>query len=463
MVHHSLAKQLAALSAWLNVDRWPGSLRRPLPSSLKPSSLVGLERCPFLGPAHASGIADGRSAGQGRPLGRERAHAQSRADRPRRSSMASMGSTHPLPGVSTAAPFRHDPGRGLVHSPPKFLISILSSKIQMPQAIEIAHFRPNHRNRCGAYRNRCGQLSQPIWGPIATNLGGPKKFIITATVDTGCGYVHRCGVSLTIAQKNTLDGFVKPGELVNIREGAGLSLHDGRVFNLLIEHAWPEIGEDKQHSIPIAKLRGTRHKGRRIVSDSVTALMSTIVAVPTTLNGEPAVFKTQLLGPTTQVIDEDSPSAVLLYEFPKGLREIMQQSNYWGRIKAHVMFAFTSKFALALYEAVCLRANLRVNEQTFSVEDFRALLGVEPGKMPLFNNLKQKALDPALLEVNGLSDFNVEIYPIRQGGMVRGKLIGFRLWWEKKEPEDWNATLDELMRHRTGRRARIRGTVERVA
>ena len=266
---------------------------------------------------------------------------------------------------------------------------------------------------------------------------------------------------MTVAQKNNLDGFVKPGELVNIREGAGLSLHDGRVFNALIQHAWNEIGEDKQHSIPMARLRG-RHKGAERVADSVRALMTTLVEVPTTINGEPAILATQLLGSTTRTVDEDSPNAVLLYKFSDDLRKIILQSNYWGRIKAHVMFAFTSKYALALYEALCLRANLRVNEQSFSVEDFRALLHVEPGKLERFPDLIRQAVRIAVTEVNGLSDFNVEVYPIRQGGIVRGKLTGFTLWWEKKEPAEWKAALDEQMRPKVGRKARLAGTVEHL-
>jgi hypothetical protein len=281
-------------------------------------------------------------------------------------------------------------------------------------------------------------------------------------VDVPCGLRSREGVSLAIAQKKSVDGFVKPGELVNIRDGADLSLHDRRVFNLLIENAWSEIGEEKQHRIALSKLRGTRHKGGQIVAESVTALMSTVVAVPTIVDGMPSVFKTQLLGETTQVIDEDSPNAFLLYEFPKGLRRIIQESRYWGRIKAYVMFAFTSKYPLALYEAVCLRANLRVCEQSFSVDDMRALLGVEKGKLVEYRSLKQWALDPAVAEVNGLSDFNVEITPIREGGMQRGKVTGFRLWWEKKTPEEWRAVMDELNRPKVGRRARIRGKVEAV-
>lgn len=302
-----------------------------------------------------------------------------------------------------------------------------------------------------------------MWGGIIRDVGRSGRVIIRLGVDTSNLILEPSGVSLTITQKPNLNGFIKPGELVNIREGAGLSLHDRRVFNILIENAWTEIGEDKQHSISLSKLRGTRHKGALIVKESVRALMTTLVEVPTMLDGEEAIFATQLLGPTTRTIDEDSPNAVLLYKFPVELRKIIQDSKYWARIKSHVMFSFSSKYALALYEALCLRINLRVQEQTFSVDDFRALLGIEPGKLVEPFNLKKWALDIAVTEVNALSDFNVEIHPIREGGMQRGKLTGFRLWWERKEPEDWQDALDEIMRPKVGRKARIKGTVERVA
>jgi hypothetical protein len=262
-------------------------------------------------------------------------------------------------------------------------------------------------------------------------------------------------------QKSNLNGFVKPGELVDMRAGADLSLHDRRIFNLLIEHAWSEIAEDKAHRIAIAKLRGP-HKGGERVADSVSALMKTLVEVPTTLEGKVALFKTHLLGDTTQVVDESSPDALLVYKFPEGLRKIIQNSGYWGRIKAHVMFSFSSKYALTLYEALCLRGNLHTHEQVFSVEEFRSLLGVQPGQHKLFKNLKLRVLNLAVTEVNGLSDFTVEIDPIREGGMVRGKLTGFRLIWDKKSADEWKSVMDELLRHRAGRSARLRGAVEAV-
>ena len=267
-------------------------------------------------------------------------------------------------------------------------------------------------------------------------------------------------MSFSIAQKNNLEGFVKPGELVDMRSGTDLSLQDRRVFNLLIENAWSEISENKKHSIAIAKLRGPYHKGGERVADSVSTLMTTLVEIRAILNGEAAIYKTQLLGPTTQVIDENSPRAMLVYSFPEDLRSIIKDSRYWGRIKAWVMFSFTSKYALALYEAICLRSNLRVSEQEFSVDELRALLGVEPGKLELFKNLKKWAIDPAVTEVCGLSDFNVEIHVSREGGMQRGKVTGYRLWWEKKSPDEWSTVLDELGWHKSKRTARLHSLAE---
>jgi Initiator Rep protein, WH2 len=78
------------------------------------------------------------------------------------------------------------------------------------------------------------------------------------------------------------------------------------------------------------------------------------------------------------------------------------------------------------------------------------------------NNLKQRAIDPAVREINGLSDFWVEIQPIRQGGRVRGTVIGYRLHWRRKSNEEWRAVLDELARPKVGRRERLAGAVDVV-
>ena len=268
-------------------------------------------------------------------------------------------------------------------------------------------------------------------------------------------------MSRAIAQKTSRDGFVKPGELIEVRQSTELSLHDRRVFNLLIENAWSEIGADRLHRIELWRLRGPRHESGDRVAESVRQLMTTVVAVPVKdPAGAPAMMETTLLSEVTRTIDESSDKGVLIYGFSKALREIICNSGYWGRIKAVVMFAFSSKYSLALYEALCLRANLQVNEQEISLEDFREMLGIEDGVLDRPPDLLRRTVTPSVEEINGLSDFNIEIELIRQGGALRGKLIGFRLRWQKKEREEWRAVLDELMRPRVGRKARIKGKVE---
>jgi plasmid replication initiation protein len=127
------------------------------------------------------------------------------------------------------------------------------------------------------------------------------------------------------------------------------------------------------------------------------------------------------------------------------------------------MFAFSTKYALALYEALCLRRNLTRTEEVLSVDEFREVLSVPPDKLKGFPQFKQSALNPAIEEINALSDFNVEVEPSRQGGQQRGVLIGFRLRWEMKDPEEWDKVMAELLRSKVGRKARVRGTREIAA
>lgn len=268
----------------------------------------------------------------------------------------------------------------------------------------------------------------------------------------------------TIAQRSNLDGFPKAGEMIEIRQSSGLTLHDRRVLNLLIQHAGPDIAGDVQHVIPMRELRTPNHKGGEMVRDSIIKLMTTLVEVPTTdSKGNRATLRTALLASTTTTDDEDKPDGEVVYRFSNEMRHILQRSAYWGRIKPYVMFAFTSKYALALYENLCLRRNLQKTEQYFDLNTFREMLGIAPRTLKEGFNLLRWAVQPTVEEINALSDFNVQIDPVRQGGKQRGKLLGFQVIWEPKEPHEWRAVLEELGRSKIGRKARIRGEVEQMA
>jgi Initiator Rep protein, WH2 len=142
------------------------------------------------------------------------------------------------------------------------------------------------------------------------------------------------------------------------------------------------------------------------------------------------------------------------------VRGIIRESSQYARLQKQVMFAFSSKYALALYEMVQKRGNLKFKtSEEFPVDRFRALLGVEEGKLQAFKSFKQRAIDPAVLEVNGLGEFGCRVEPIYSGR----KVTSVRLSWWSKNLDERKVTLNELRFSRVGRRARLQGKVESLS
>ena len=246
---------------------------------------------------------------------------------------------------------------------------------------------------------------------------------------------------------------IKPGELVDIVEISPLNLIELRVYNQLIANAWSRIIEPVVHKIRKADLKGTHESNDRL-KESIRTLMRSIAEVKVIKDGEPATMEVQLLGAN---IKHDRADGFFYYKFPEELIQIFQRSEVFAKLKTRIMYAFTSKYALRLYEVVQKRVNLEHEE--FTVEELRNLLGVPKGKLARVADFNKHALKPALEEVNFLGDYVVEVIPIKQ----RRRLTGFRLCWAKKDRAGLAETWKELDRHRTGRRARMRRQVETAA
>lgn len=89
----------------------------------------------------------------------------------------------------------------------------------------------------------------------------------------------------------------------------------------------------------------------------------------------------------------------------------------------------------------------------------RALLGISPDVYKDFAQLRRKVLEKAKTEIDQLAHFRVEWREIRQGRTVTE--IEFR--FEPKDAPAQIATVDEIARHSTGRKARREGEVEAVS
>lgn len=236
---------------------------------------------------------------------------------------------------------------------------------------------------------------------------------------------------------------IKPAELIDIQGATGLSLAARRLYNRLLANAFgPDMGyEGRDFSISLAELRGT-HAGNERISDSVEALMKTVVIVRG-IDGR--TTRVQLLG-GNDMVDSERRHGMLTYSFDKRLAPLLRESVVFAKLELAALQAFGTKYGLALYEALSRRVRLHhVFHEDFEVEAFRSLLGVPEGKLPSFGNLRQKAIDPAIAEVIKLAPFSCNVEPIERIGR---KVTKVRLqWWVKTVEEMKTAYAESHSQH----------------
>lgn len=270
-------------------------------------------------------------------------------------------------------------------------------------------------------------------------------------------------MSQTLVQKTNLIGFPKAGELIEITGAHALGAADRAILNLLYQHAHDSgrLGEaDAEWELPMAAIRPSKHESNDRLRDCLERLMRVVVQVPLpdARTGEARVVLTPLFEFFDLPADEGIAGAVVRFGVPKKLRPVLERSNRWGRIKAEVVCAMTSKYAMALYELVQLRSGLDRRVEHFSLERLRDLLGVPPGKLTRGPDFERRVIEPALLEVNGLSDMSVKIELRRLH--PRAPITGVTLAWWRKEGDEFRAAYAERRRSKLGRMARLRGETE---
>ena len=248
------------------------------------------------------------------------------------------------------------------------------------------------------------------------------------------------GKVLTLQLKPTHDEAFKPQELIQIKGHAALTLNARRAITLLWHNAHRQgIAAGKDYSIEIEQLKTDKHKGYESVVEAVELLMQTILLIRLPNGKERRV---QFLG-GNDMTDTDRAAGVLTYSFDKRLTEIIERSAVWGQISLPVVRAFTSKYAVSLYENVSQKVNLSlIHSQDFSIQEFREMVGVTEDKYPVYGDLNRHVIKPAVAEINAMAHFNLTVLPIKRGKKVEQIKIG----WHRKEADEMRDAQVEVNR-----------------
>jgi len=260
----------------------------------------------------------------------------------------------------------------------------------------------------------------------------------------------------TVELKPRSDEALKPAELIQVTGHHELTLNARRAITILWHSAHSQgIAEGKDYSIEIDRLKPDGHKGYEMVEEAIEALMRTLLTVRLP---DGKTRRVQFLG-GNDLDEPDRPAGTLTYSFDKRLIEILKDSAVWGKIAIPVLMAFTSKYAVSLYENIAQLCHLsHKTSEEYSLEEFRELLGVPPGKYKSFGELNKHVVKPAVAEVNALASFGISILPVKQGKKVKEVTVG---WW-RKDAGSLSASWEELQRTKLGRRARVAGLAEHV-
>ncbi|MGI4827433.1 MAG: hypothetical protein ACRYFU_04470, partial [Janthinobacterium lividum] len=171
--------------------------------------------------------------------------------------------------------------------------------------------------------------------------------------------------------------------------------------------------------------------------------------------GKPAILQTPLLHSViTPDKAEPGERATICYSIPDKLLPVLAASNRWGRIKAAIVCAMASKYAITLYELLQLRAGMDRCIEVFPIDRFRELMGVPLGAYTEGTGFVRKVIEPAVLEVNALSDLGVAIEVRRRS--PRAPIEAVAVTWWKKEGEPFQEAMRERERPKLGRKARLR-------
>lgn len=234
-----------------------------------------------------------------------------------------------------------------------------------------------------------------------------------------------------------------------------------KLMHLLISIAAGRMAADMQHELRMADLKaieGMRNHDRASLRALFIELRGAVIAYDRTAE------KSEIIGGFLDeaVIDyrhELTGDLLVKWWFGRTFRRIAEESNHWAILDRQTVFALSSKYAILLFQHIASLANLgRVNSKSFTVPELRALLGVPAGKLDRFSNLSQKAIQPAIAEINQISRLDLIATPKKIGRTIASVEIS----WAMKGDEAKSEVAREIDRPKIGRKARRDGTAEAI-
>ena len=235
-----------------------------------------------------------------------------------------------------------------------------------------------------------------------------------------------------------------------------------KVLHVLIDTAGPRMADDITHEIRLRELNsreGIREHSKLEIRKTLRDLAGAVMEVD---DKDRKQIDIGSVVPHANVDyrDEANGDLTIRWGFGAVFRKLAAASELYAKLDSAALLAMRSRYAIALLRHCSTHfEKTRTNRQEFTVEHLRQVLGVPEGRHRLFGHVKNRALAPAIAEINATSSWILEATYHKTGRRVTSVTIT----WTEKPLEQKAAAAAELDRHSAGRKQRQAGTAERIA
>ncbi len=205
-----------------------------------------------------------------------------------------------------------------------------------------------------------------------------------------------------------------------------LSFKASKLLHLLVNAAGPDLTQPVRHRIALQDARETAQLSDAAIKESTIELLSTSIEITTWRPLEQWLVGS-ILSDAAIMPEQDD----LEFQFSDTMQTIFAADDGWEFISAQLMFKFDCLYTLRLYELISLSSEREQQWAEFNIDDFRLKIGVEPGKLTLFEHFRAQALDPAVEELNRRTGMHVKYNLFKNGRVFKA----IRLRWGRDAAE----------------------------
>ena len=140
-------------------------------------------------------------------------------------------------------------------------------------------------------------------------------------------------------------------------------------------------------------------------------------------------------------IPKDRSQPVLIrWVFGSMFVDIARSSNFYTLIDNNAVWSFGSRYTISLFQYISALSGQRKRRARFTIAELRDMLGVSTGRLQRFPDLKARALNRAVSEINACeySRWTVAAETIR----VHRHPVAVEISWQLRQPREGQRLLD---------------------